>query len=78
MKLEVRKNIYMMLDNLKNMYDGSYITFIYADSANPWGTYKTFDIVKNTVKGKSVYKVNNKKVSKSDIMKRMSRYIIKY
>jgi len=75
MKSEIRSNISMMLDNLKKMDDGSYVTFIYADSVDPWNTYDTFDVVKYTVKGKPVYKVNNRKMTKSDVMKRMNRYI---
>lgn len=76
MKTQVRNQINKILTRLNKLEDNSYMTFIYALKEDPWNTYKTFDIIKKKDRnGKPVYKVNGKKFTKSELIKKMNRYI---
>jgi len=73
MKRRIMNDINTIFNSMNTLGDGSYITFIHADSNNPWGTYETVNIVK--VPGYKGYKIDNRNYTKKEVINFMRPYI---
>lgn len=75
MKRKTEQELIKIFKAMKNLEDGSYMTFIYVLKTSPFQHFKTFDVFKDTNdKNKMIFKHNNRRITKTNLLKKIDQH----